>query len=401
MDIRALISLLFWLSVLFVIYTYIGYPILIGIFAYVKPQRTSYSNLEPSVTLLITAYNEEAVLYKKIENSLALEYPKEKLQILIAADGSTDGTQEIVKQFSDLGVELSFVPERSGKIVAMNRAVLKARGDIIVFSDANNMYEPDTLSKLLVPFSDGTVGATTGAKMIIQDGSDLGSAEGIYWKYESWIKRKETTFSSCIGAVGEILAVRRDLYIPPPKNVINDDYFIVLELLKRGYRISYVPEARSFEYVSVQESDEIIRRSRMTSGKYQAIFSFFNLLPFGRPVLLWQIVSHKYFRAFLPFGFIGAFFTNVVLVSLPSRLDSFSTTSLGHPGVWWFMLGLQLVFYLLAFAPGKRRVGGLFGKILYIPAYLVNSNIAVLKGLYGFLSKKQTNVWKRVRRENI
>lgn len=400
MEIRVLISLLLWLSVLFVIYTYVGYPILIGILAQIKPHRISYSNLKPSVTLLITAYNEEAVIYKKIENSLALEYPQEKLQILIAADGSTDGTLEIVKKFSDQGVEISFVPERGGKIAAMNRAMLKARGDIIVFSDANNMYEPNALSRLLVPFSDENIGATTGAKMIIQDGSDLGSAEGIYWKYESWIKMKETAFSSCIGAVGEMLAIRRDLYIPPPKNVINDDYFIVLELLKRGYRVSYVPDARSFERASIQESDEIIRRSRMTTGKYQAIFSFFNLLPFRRPVLLWQIVSHKYFRAFLPFGFIGAFLTNVILIVLPSSFASFSAFALRYPYDWWLM-SLQLVFYSVAFIPVSRRAGGLLGKILYIPAYLVNSNIAVLKGLYGYLSKKQTNIWERVRRENL
>ncbi|HKJ39873.1 MAG TPA: glycosyltransferase family 2 protein [Anaerolineales bacterium] len=400
MDPRIIVSLFFWLSVLFVVYTYIGYPILIGILARAKPQSIKYSNLEPSITLLITAYNEEAVIYNKIENSLALEYPKNKLQILIAADGSTDGTQEIVRKFSDQAVELSFSPERAGKIVAMNRAVLKARGEIIVFSDANNMYEPGALRELLAPFSDKNVGATTGAKMIIQDGSDLGSAEGIYWKYESWIKKNETAFSSCIGAVGEMLAVRRDLYVPPPKHVINDDYFIVLELLKRGYRVSYVPEARSFENVSVRESDEIIRRSRMTTGKYQAIFGFFNLLPFGRPVLLWQIVSHKYFRAFLPFGFIGAFLANILLIILPPQADSFPTVALIHPYDWLLMIS-QLVFYGAAFLPGEKRAGGMLGKVLYIPAYLVNSNIAVLKGLYGFLTRKQTNIWERVRRGNL
>lgn len=399
MDFRLAVSLFFWLSVFFVVYTYAGYPILIAILARVRSERIKRTDLEPSVTLLITAYNEDAVIRSKIENSLALEYPQSKLQILVAADGSTDRTQEIVEMFSDRGVELNFVPERSGKIVAMNRAVLKVRGDVIVFSDANNMYEPDAVRKLLAPFSDLNVGATTGSKMIVQDGSELGSAEGMYWKYESWIKRNETIFSSCIGAVGEILAVRRNLYISPPNNVINDDYFIVLELLKRGYRISYVPEAKSLEYVSAGENDEIIRRSRMTTGKYQAIFGFFNLLPFNRPVLIWQIVSHKYFRAFLPFGFIGAFLANVIVVLCSSQSDTLSIISLAYPYDWLFMI-LQLVFYSVAFVPTKKRVGGLTGKILYIPAYLVNSNIAVLKGLYGFLSKRQTNIWERVRREN-
>ena len=392
--------LFFWVSVFLIVYTYIGYPALIGLLAWIKPRQQPILDLEPSVTLLITAFNEETFMGRKLENSLALDYPKDKLQILVAADGSTDGTREIVEEFERRGVELSYVPERGGKIVAMNRAVLMARGEIIIFSDANNMYETDAIRRLIVPFGDKEVGAATGAKTIIQDGSDLGSAEGLYWKYESWIKRKETAFSSCIGAVGEMLAIRRELYLPPPSNVINDDYFIVLELLKRGYRVSYVPEARSYEHVSPQESDEIIRRARMTTGKYQAIFGFYGLLPFGRPVLLWQIISHKYFRAILPFGFIGAFLANILAVIFPVEASKPSILALTYHYSLIF-LALQLIFYAAAFLGSKKKFGGLLGKILYIPTYLVNSNIAVLKGVYGYITKKQTNIWERVRRENI
>lgn len=395
-----MISFLFWVSVFLVVYTYIGYPALIGLLAWFYPRKQPNSDYEPKVTLLITAFNEESVIAQKLENSLALDYPKEKLQILVAADGSTDGTNEIVERFSARGIELNYVPERRGKIVAMNRAVLKARGDIIIFSDANNMYDADVVRKLLVPFGDANVGATTGAKTIIQNGSDLGSAEGLYWKYESWIKKQETAFSSCIGAVGEMLAVKRDLYHPPPNNVINDDYFIVLELLKRGYRVSYVPEARSYEHVSPRESDEIIRRTRMTTGKYQAMFGFYNLLPFRRPILLWQIVSHKYFRAILPFGFIGALVANFLAVIFPIANGTSSFFALSYPfGV--IVLILQLFFYIAALLGSKKKFGGLFGKILYIPTYLVNSNIAVLRGIYGYITKKQTNIWDRVQREIV
>jgi len=319
---------------------------------------------------------------------------------LVAADGSTDSTPEIVERFSDSGVELNYAPERSGKIVAMNRAVLKAKGEVIVFSDANNMYDPDVIRKLLVPFGDANVGATTGAKTIVQDGSDLGSAEGLYWKYESWIKKQETAFSSCIGAVGEMLAVRRELFVPPPNNIINDDYFIVLELLKRGYRVSYVPGARSYEYASPQESDEIIRRARMTTGKYQAIFGFYQLLPFRRPMLLWQIISHKYLRAILPFGFIGALFANVFAVIFPHAYNEASLYNLSYP-FGLVLLMLQLAFYCAALLGSKKKFSGPLGKVLYVPTYLVNSNVAVLRGVYGYVTKKQTNIWERVKRENI
>ena len=313
-----MLAILFWLSLFFIIYTYIGYPVLIALIAKLMPfqNRVSVAS-DPFVTLLITAYNEEAVIEKKIENSLSLDYPSDRLQIIVAADGSSDRTAEIVGKFHDRGVELTHTSLRNGKLAAINRAIAQARGDIVVFSDANNMYDSQAIRKLITPFADSTVGASTGAKLIIQDGSDLSGAEGIYWKYESWIKTNETVLGTCTSSVGEILAIRRELYKPPPSHIINDDYYIVLDLIKRGFRIFYVAEARSFEYISATARDEMVRRTRMNTGKYQAIFMSYGLLPFTRPVMLWQIISHKYFRAFLPFGFIGALLTNIFLVLIP------------------------------------------------------------------------------------
>ena len=307
-----MLAILFWLSLFFIIYTYIGYPVLIALIAKLMPFQNRVSGAsDPFVTLLITAYNEEAVIEKKIENSLSLDYPSDRLQIIVAADGSSDRTAEIVGKFHDRGVELTHTSLRNGKLAAINRAIAQARGDIVVFSDANNMYDSQAIRKLITPFADSTVGASTGAKLIIQDGSDLSGAEGIYWKYESWIKTNETVLGTCTSSVGEILAIRRELYEPPPSHIINDDYYIVLDLIKRGFRIFYVAEARSFEYISATARDEMVRRTRMNTGKYQAIFMSYGLLPFNRPVLLWQVISHKYFRAFLPFGFIGALLTNI------------------------------------------------------------------------------------------
>ena len=217
---------LFWLSIIFVCYVYAGYPLVIAFLARMKKKGRNDSDFLPETTLLIAAYNEEKCIAEKLENSLALDYPREKLQIIVAADGSSDRTPEIVREFSDRGVELAYIPERGGKMAAINRAMQSVRGDIIVFSDANNMYEPQAIRILMAPFGDAVVGATTGAKLIVQDGRRLSAAEGLYWRYESWIKENETIVASCSSAVGEMLAVRRKLFIAPPKEIINDDHYV-------------------------------------------------------------------------------------------------------------------------------------------------------------------------------
>ena len=394
-----MLAILFWLSIFFVAYTYIGYPLLLALFAKFRVDGQSFPSSEPSVTLLITAYDEEEVIAKKIANCLELDYQRDKLQILVAADGSSDRTAEIVGQFKDQGVELNYVSQRSGKIAAINRAVPRAWGDVIVFSDANNMYERDAIRKLVAPFHNASVGATTGAKLIIQDGSDLSQAEGVYWKYESWIKKNETALGTCTSSVGEILAIRRELYRPPPNDIINDDYYIVLDVIRQGFRVYYVSEARSYEYVSATVRDEMTRRSRMNTGKYQAMLLSYKLLPLNRPLILWQIISHKFCRAFLPFGFIGALLANLIIVLLPEEMPS-SLFHLSSPYSWIF-LSTQFAFYAMAGIGSLLYVPGFIGKLFYLPAYLVQSNLAILRGFYGFVTRKQTNIWERVRRSDV
>lgn len=394
-----MLAFLFWSSIVFVVYTYIGYPLIIAILARFRSEKTGLVEPGIFVTLLITAYNEESVISKKIENTLQLAYDPNKLQIIIAADGSSDQTPELVKQFGDR-VELTYIPQRQGKMAAINRAMQYVRGDIVVFSDANNMYEPDAIQKLVAPFVDKSVGATTGAKLIIPDGGALSNAEGIYWKYESWIKKNQTILGTCTSSVGEILAVRRAYYNPPPNNIINDDYYIVIDLIRRGYRVCYVPEARSLEYISATAQDEITRRSRISTGHYQAIFLALQLLPFNRPMVVWHIVSHKFFRALLPFGFIIAFISNLLIVLLINQPSLVSLVSLTYP-YGLIVLLAQLMFYLVAIIGNYIKLPGLAGKFLYLCSYLVNSNFALFKGFIGFVTKKQTSVWKRVRRENV
>jgi poly-beta-1,6-N-acetyl-D-glucosamine synthase len=390
------LSLLFWLSLSLVVYTYLGYPLLIALIARIKPTPDLYFETFPSITFLIPAYNEEAYISKKLDNTLSLDYPRDKFQILVAADGSSDQTAEIVKSYSRHGVELSYVPDRNGKMAAIVRAVEFARGEIVVFSDANNMYDRQAIRELILPFSDPKVGATTGAKLIVEDGRDLSSAEGLYWKYESAIKKNESMIDSCVSSVGEILAIRKDAFIPPKEKIINDDHYIILDLMRRGYRVIYTSRARSYEYVSETAGDEVERRTRMNAGLYQTISMSRKLLPLNRPLLVWQTISHKYLRAFLPFAFIALYFSNMALFIF-NKSGNTSFFNLAPPAAACFFY-LQSLFYAVALTGSFFSFKGRMGKLLYLPAFLLNSNFATLMGFYKFIANKQTHVWKRVRR---
>jgi poly-beta-1,6-N-acetyl-D-glucosamine synthase len=391
-----MMAVLFWLSIFFIFYTYAGYPLVLSLLAHTRPRSKPYPEYLPSVTLLIAAYNEEKTIIDKLENTLALDYPQEKMQILIAADGSTDRTVEIVRSFITRGVELSYSLERSGKSAAIDHALPLVRGEILVMSDANNHYNPGALRALAAPFQDPTVGATGGAKHILEGDGALGNSEGAYWKYESWVKKQETRIGCATGAAGEANAMRLRLYVSPPRDTINDDFFLMMQVLRQGYRMIYVPEAQSFERVSVSESDEIERRVRIVAGRYQAIARSAQILPFNRPLWIWQVVSHKYLRLLVPFFMILAIVSALAAVIFPTS----STPSL----LWlappwnWFVLGAQAAFYLAAWFGKYMGEMGKIGNLIYLATFLVNSNLAALYGFWRFVARRQTTKWRRAQR---
>jgi len=391
-------AIVFWVCILLILYTYAGYPALLWLLARLKRKPAAYAPLEPSVTLLIAAYNEQAVIAEKLENSLALDYPREKLQILVAADGSSDATPEIVGSFAGRGVELSYSPERRGKMAAINRAVPQARGEIILFSDANNMYTPDVIRELVHPFSDPSVGAVTGAKHVISDQGGLSESEGLYWRYESFIKERESHLGCTVGAPGEITAMRRELFRPPPERIINDDFYMAADLVKRGYRVLYNPRAQSSETVSASAAGEMKRRARIIAGRYQVILLAGRLLPWRQPRVVWQIISHKFLRPLVPFAMIGALLANLIVVIWPPTARPVLLW-LGQP-VGLILLALQIAFYLLAWLGRYAPRGTRIGKLLYLPVFLVNSNLAALVGLARFFSGRQTVLWERVARSS-
>lgn len=393
-------GIVFWVSVFMIAYCYILYPLILGILARLFPKpRPIDTVIEPDVTLLIAAYNETDVIAEKLENSLDLDYPPERLQILVAADGSDDGTAEIVKSFASHGVELSFQPERRGKMAAINNALSQVRGEIIIMSDANNMYISNVLRDLVNPFQDPTVGATGGAKKILKGDGLLGDSEGLYWKYESWIKKQQTRLGCATGAAGEAIAIRRSLFTTPPVEIINDDFYLMMSVIRKGYRMVYVPQAISYERVSASAEDEIERRTRIVAGRYQAITRSLELLPFHRPLVVWQVLSHKFLRPLVPLLMITALLAALAAVVFPAEA-SLPLLQLAAP-YGAMALAAQAAFYLAAWLTSRIEKPGRLGRLFYVATFLVNSNYAAFVGLIRFISGKQQVQWKRINRREV
>lgn len=386
-----LLSWILWTSVGSIFYTYAGYPLLLSAFARLAGRRSSeepaFRDADlPTATLIVAAYNEQDAIARKLENSLSLEYPFGRLQILVAADGSSDGTTGIVRSFAQRGVDMSYRSGREGKAAAINHAVAQARGEVIVFSDANNDYDPNAIRELARPFADPTVGGVVGAKHVFVGDGPLSDSEGLYWRYESYVRRMESSLGSCTGAVGEIFAIRRDLFESLPKDIVCDDFYMAARLLRRGYRVVYRPEAKSRERISVSATDERKRRAKIVAGRYQAIALAHRLLPIRRPLLAWQMLSHKFMRPFVPFAMAAALIANVLLATTPSR---------GYR----LLLAGQLGFYSLAALGAYVRSDTKIARLLYLPTFLVQSNLAAFMGLYRYLAERETmHLWERVAR---
>lgn len=384
-----MIGALFWSAFAMMTYTYAGYPLLITAIGALRTPR-AYPPHTPKVTLIIAAHNEEAVIGDQLRRIAALEYPREMLQVIVAADGSDDATPEIVRRFP--GVELVHRPERAGKMAAIERAAEWATGDVIVMSDANNALRADALGLLVAPFQDPTVGAVTGRKVVSGPGG-LGFGESLYWRYEAHIRRMETRIGCTVGVNGEIFAIRREAFSPAPAGTINDDQWLAHRTILSGWDVIFQPEAVSEETVSATAAEEAERRSRMVAGQFQVFTGLHRQIPWRRPVVAWMLLSHKVFRPLVPVAMIGALLASVAAIAF------------GAPGGIWQLgapwgaitLGLQAGFYAAAlFGDHLPRLGG-FG---YLPRFLVIQNLASLRGLWRHLRGAQSATWTRARRES-
>jgi cellulose synthase/poly-beta-1,6-N-acetylglucosamine synthase-like glycosyltransferase len=363
-------KLLFWISAGFAVYVYVGYPILLWGLQAVLRSAPRPQPVEPSVSLLVAAYNEAAVIADKIRNSLALDYPADKLEVVIASDGSKDATAEIVNSFtgSESGgrVRLLNYEKNRGKMAVLNDAVRELRGDIVAFSDASSMLAADSVRILVQSFSDPHVGAASGVyRLLKKDQAHLGSQEDLYWKYETFLKVQEARLGAFTGAHGSLYAIRRALYPFPTVNTINDDFTIPMRILERGYRVAYVPAAVAYE--EAHEMEGFSRRVRITAGNIEQMREFKSLIWPPRPFVLFCLLSHKTGRLLVPLFMVIALVANITLR--------------GQFPYNWLLLG-QALFYTLAIL---GAMVSLRPKVLRLPYYFCMINSALFAWVYQAL----------------
>lgn len=386
------LKIIFWILAGIIIYTYVGYGIVLfflikikRFFVKKKPIQLSSDNL-PEITLLVAAYNEQDYVQKKVENSRKLIYPKEKLHFMWVTDGSNDETPEILKQYAD--VEVLHKPERSGKIMAMNRAVKFVKTPIVVFSDANTMLGEESIMKIAQMFANPKVGCVSGEKRIFNAEEEAASAagEGLYWKYESALKRWDAELYSAVGAAGELFAIRTELFNEVEPDTLLDDFIISLRVAMKGYKIDYDPDAYAIETASANVKEELKRKIRIAAGGIQSVVRLYPLLNiFKYGMLSFQYISHRVLRwTITPICLLLILGVNVVLATS-------STFFLA-------VLALQILFYIFAIIGWILEDKKMKIKIFFIPYYFFIMNYAVYMGFGRYLKKSQSVNWERAKR---
>ncbi|WP_425390680.1 glycosyltransferase family 2 protein [Ekhidna sp.] len=387
------LELILILSFGILFYTYIGYGLICWVLVKLKKQ----SNIQaldvedlPEVTHIIAAYNEEDIIQDKINNCQLLSYPKEKIRTIIVTDGSSDGTVDIVKNNKE--ISLFHKQERSGKLAAVNRVMGEVKSPITIFSDANAMLNVNAIKEMVKHFQFNTVGGVAGEKVVLSEEEDDASAagEGIYWKYESFLKKLDYKLHSVVGAAGELFAVRTELYETPDKDTLIEDFVTTLRIAQKGYRVAYEPNAKAKEYASSSLDDELKRKVRISAGGLQAIWMLRTLLnPFKYKMLHFQYVSHRVLRwtlapLALPVVFICSFL-------------------LAKTGVWYYevLFGAQALFYLAALGGYYfERVKTRF-KIFFIPFYFMFMNLSVYLGLIKLMLGSYSVNWEKANRRVV
>jgi cellulose synthase/poly-beta-1,6-N-acetylglucosamine synthase-like glycosyltransferase len=370
----------FWVSMFFVFYVYAGYPLMAAGLAGILRRRVHKRPFEPRVTILISAFNEEKVIGATIENKLNLDYPREKLEILVISDGSTDRTEAVVSGFADRDVRLLRQEPRAGKTSALNKAVPMAQGEIIVFSDANSLYAPDALRRLLANFADAEVGYASGRMIYADpDGTPIGEGCSAYMKYENALRSIETSLGSIVGVDGGIDAVRASLYQPMNADQL-PDFVLPLRVVEQGYRVVYEPEAVLWESSLKEAADEYRMRVRVSLRALWALFDMRQLLgPVGNPLFAWQLWSHKVLR-YLCFVFLlTAYAANGVLWSTGM---AFKTTFV-----------LQNVAYLASLTMPVLERHGCRGQLMRFVRYFFLLNLAAAHAFGKFLMGKKQVIW--------
>jgi poly-beta-1,6-N-acetyl-D-glucosamine synthase len=391
-----MLKFLFFFSLFIMFYSYIGYGILIFLLTKVRlifygPKGAQqHSDFFPEVTLLVSAFNEADFIEEKIINSLDLDYPVGKLKWIFITDGSTDGTPDIVRKYDK--ILLLHESERKGKVAAMNRGITYVKTPYVVFNDANTLLNPLSIREILKHYEDPRVGGVAGEKKIISKEKDkaAGAGEGIYWKYESLLKKLDSEFYSVVGAAGELFSVKTSLFREAATDTIIEDFVQSLQICKDGYVIRYEPNAFALETASLSIKEEQKRKVRIAAGAFQAmgiLKGLFNI--FRYPKLSFQFISHRVLRWTLcPLCLVILLISNFALFLAKAE--------------WYYQVVLlcQIIFYTVACIGWIFAAKNLKIKAFYIPYYFLFMNMSVFMGFYRFIRKKQTVIWEKAARSS-
>ncbi len=374
----AILCAIFALALGVVLYTYVGYPLLLYLLPLRPRDESHVPGTWPKISILVSAYNEEKHIFDRITNLLDLDYPAERLEILIGSDGSTDRTVDLASQVADPRVHVLARSVRCGKPAVLKRLAAQATGEVLVLTDANTLFARDALTQLVKGLSDPQVGGVCGRLMLE---SERANCEGVYWNLETGLKVRESRLDSCIGANGAIYAVRREAWPDFPDRTLVDDLVIPLRMRESGWRTIFRPEALAFEEAPRSVRDEMARRIRLGAGGFQALGLCWRSLLFWRGAYAWAFWSHKVLRWLSPFCMLAALLTNSALAG-SQPFDG--------------LLALQVEFYALAAAGAILERSG--RRLLLAPRYFVAMNLALMMGFFRFVTGTQRVTWKRVAR---
>ena len=388
------LKVLFWICLILVFYTYLGYGMLLWLLVsikrlvYGKPKKQDLPTGDelPEVTLMICAYNEQDIVESKMENTHQIDYPK--LKVVWVTDGSNDLTNDYLAKYHD--VEVIYSPERRGKTAALNHGLALVQSELVVMTDANTMLNPESIQEIVRCFMDPKVACVAGEKRVAarHEGQAAAESEGLYWKYESTLKRWDGELYSAMGAAGELCAIRRSLYEPMPENALLDDFVMSLRMVDKGYKIAYTSEAYAMEYGSANLEEESKRKRRIAAGGLQSIWWLRSMLnPLHQPVVAFQFISHRVLRwSITPIALLLLIPLNVLLVFLKAG------------AVYNWIWVLQILFYIAAFLGYLLERKGKKNKFLYIPYYFLFMNLNVFKGMAYLKSHKSSGAWEKAKR---
>lgn len=376
MELAAGVAVIFILGV--ALYAYAGYPFVLYVLGLFRGRRILRDeSYNPRVILIISAHNEERIIREKIENSLALDYPKDRLKIVVASDGSSDGTNEIAREYESHGVVLKAFDRREGKSATLNRAVLGLEADVIVFSDANAFYREDAIRMLVRNLKDEDIGCVVGRLVYLSNHSYVGQGESLYWRYESFLNNLESRVKSVLVGTGTIFAVRRELFFPLAKDVAND-FQLPAEVASRGYGVVYEGSAIAYEKSTSFFREEFARKRRII---VRGLTGFRALRGnFGGAFRIFQFISRKLLR-----WCVGPLMPVLYAANIPLLADP----------AFRALFVLQNVFYILAIAGALLRRGGVQSRILFIPFYFVMVNAASFAAIVTYIGGNRLSSWEK------